>query len=104
MTEIVIQDGSPLTADDIALFGKLTDLESLQIFNCRSLNDEMAAQLAGLKNLTALALTNSVINDATVEMIAKSFPNLTDLDLSSNTNMTSGDAQGHLRAEQACSG
>jgi Leucine-rich repeat (LRR) protein len=48
----------------------------------------MASQLAGLKNLTTLALTNSVINDPTVEMIAKSFPNLTDLDLSSNTNMT----------------
>ena len=72
----------------MTLFGKLTDLEKLQIYNFRSLNDEMAAQLAGLSKLTSLALTNSVINDATVEMIAKSFPNLTDLDLSSNTNLT----------------
>jgi hypothetical protein len=48
----------------------------------------MAAHLAGLKNLTTLALTNSVINDPTVELIAKSFPKLIDLDLSSNTNLT----------------
>ena len=89
LTEIVVQDGSALSPDNIALFGKLTDLEKLQIYNFRSLNDEMAAQLAGLSKLTSLALTNSVINDPTVEMIAKSFPNLTDLDLSSNTNMTS---------------
>ena len=88
LTEIVIQDGSNLTADDLALFGKLSDLEKLQIFNCRTLNDEMAAKLSGLKGLTSLAMTNSVINDVTVEMIVKSFPNLLDLDLSSNTNMT----------------
>lgn len=90
LTEIVIQDGSVLSAEKIALFGKLTDLEKLQIFNFRDLNDEMASQLAGLKNLTTLALTNSVINDPTVEMIAKSFPKLTELDLSSNTNLTNG--------------
>ncbi len=90
LTEIVIQDGSNLTADDLALFGKLSDLEKLQIYNCRTLDGEMAAKLGGLKNLTTLALTNSVINDATVEMIVKSFPNLIELDLSSNTNMTNG--------------
>ena len=90
LTEIVIQDGSNLTAEDLALFGKLSDLEKLQIFNCRTLDDEMAAKLSGLKGLTSLAVTNSVINDATVEMIVKSFPNLIELDLSSNTNMTNG--------------
>ncbi len=89
LTEIVIGDGSNLTAEDIALFGKLTDLEKLQIIDCRMLNDEMAAQLSGLKGLTSLALVNTIINDVTVEMIVKSFPKLTDLDLSSNTNMTS---------------
>lgn len=88
LTEIVIQDGSNLTADDLALFGKLGDLEKLQIFNCRTLDHEMAAKLSSLKGLTSLALTNSVINDATVELIVKSFPNLIELDLSSNTNMT----------------
>jgi len=90
MTEIAIPDGSGLSAENIALFGRLSDLETLQILNYRSLNDEMASQLAGLENLTTLALTNSVIGDPTVELIAKSFPNLTNLDLSSNTNMTSG--------------
>src|SRR5258708_1094270 len=44
--------------------------------------------ISGLKELTSLALTNSVINDSTVDMIVKSFPNLIELDLSSNTNMT----------------
>jgi hypothetical protein len=90
LTEIVIQDGSNLTADDLVLFGKLSDLEKLQIFNCRTLNDEMVASLAGLKHLTALAVTNSAISNSAVETIVKSFPKLTDLDLSSNTNMTNG--------------
>lgn len=89
LTEIVIQDGSPLTADDITMLGKLSDLTKLQIFNCRTMNDEMAAQLLSLKGLKSLALTNTVITDATVEAIAKSLPGLTDLDLSSNTNMSS---------------
>ena len=89
LTEIVIRDGSNLSAADIALFGKLSDLESLQIFNFRDLNDEMAASLEGLKNLTTLAITNSLITDATVEMIARSFPGLKELDLSSNTLLTS---------------
>ena len=88
LTGIVISDGSALTPEHIGLFGKLTDLERLQIFNCRELNDEMAAHLSGLKNLTSLALTNSVIGDSTVQMIAESFPNLKELDLSSNTNIT----------------
>ena len=33
LTEIVIQDGSLLTSDDLTLFGRLTDLKKLQIFN-----------------------------------------------------------------------
>lgn len=90
LTEIVIQDGSSVNAEDLVLFGKLSDLTKLQIFNCRTLDDDMAAKLSGLKGLTSLALTNSTINDAAVEMIVKSFPNLIELDLSSNTNMTNG--------------
>lgn len=90
LTEIAIQDGSNLQSEDLALFGKLSDLKKLQIFNCRSLNDEMVSKLTGLKGLTSLALTNSVITDAAVETITQSFPNLTELDLSSNTNMTNG--------------
>ncbi len=90
LTEIVVQDGSTLTAEDIALFGQQTDLTKLQIFNFRSLDDAMVATLSGLPNLRSLALTNSVINDSSIELIAKSFPKLTDLDLSSNTNLTRG--------------
>ncbi len=90
MTEVVVRDGSVLSAENIALFGKLTDLETLQIYNFRDLNDDMVSQLTGLKTLTTLALTNSVIGDPAVETAVKSFPNLTDLDLSSNTNMTNG--------------
>lgn len=90
LNEIVIQDGSNLKSEDLALFGKLSDLKKLQIYNCRTLNDEMASKLDGLKALTTLAITNSAISDATVTMIVKSFPNLIELDLSSNTNMTNG--------------
>ena len=88
LTEITIQDGSILTADDIALFGRLSDLTKLQIYNCRTLNSEMVSLLKGLKELTSLALTNTVIDDTAVETIVKSFPKLTVLDLSSNANMS----------------
>lgn len=88
LTEINIKDGSFLASDDFALFGRLSDLKKLQIYNCRSLNSEMAAQISGLKELKSLALTNTVIDDAAVDMIVKSFPNLVDLDLSSNANMS----------------
>lgn len=88
LTEIVIRDGSPLSGENIALFGRLTDLEKLQVLNFRKLNDEMTSQLTGLKNLKVLALTNSVIGDPTVGTIAGSFPNLTELDLSSNSRLT----------------
>lgn len=91
LTEINIQDGSSVSKDEIELFAKLLDLEKLQIFNCRVLNDEMVEQLSSLSELNTLALTNTVINDAAVETIVKAFPKLLDLDLSSNTNM-SGDA------------
>lgn len=90
LVEISIQDGASVTAEDMALFAKLSDLRKLQIFNCRTLNDEMAAPVLGLKQLTSLAFTNSIISDATVAAIVKAFPNLTELDLSSNTNMTNG--------------
>lgn len=89
LTQLAIQDGSVLSADDFPLFGRLTDLKKLSIFNCRTLNNELASHLSGLQQLTTLKLTNSLINDAAVEMIVKSFPGLTELDLSSNANMSS---------------
>jgi len=88
LAEIAIEDGAELTADDVAIFGRLGGLRSLKILNCRVLNDEMVDQLTSLKNLDTLALTNSALTDAGVEKIVQSFPNLVELDLSSNTNMT----------------
>jgi Leucine-rich repeat (LRR) protein len=87
-TEIAIEDGAELTADDVALFGRLGDLRALRILNCRVLNDAMVGQLTGLGNLDTLALTNSAVTDAGVETIVQAFPNLIELDLSSNTNLT----------------
>ncbi len=89
LTEISILEGSNVSEADIALIGRLTDLQKLQIYNCRTLNSAMVAQLSGLKGLTSLALTNTIIDDAAVESIVKSFPNLVELDLSSNANMSS---------------
>jgi Leucine-rich repeat (LRR) protein len=88
LIEITIEDGAELTADDVALFGRLGDLRSLRILNCRILNDAMVARLTGLENLDTLALTNSGITDAGVEALVQTFPNLVELDLSSNTNLT----------------
>lgn len=88
LTEISIEDGAELTPEDVALIGRLDDLRLLRILNCRILNDEMVEKLSGLKNLDTLALTNSAITDAGVEKVVQSFPDLVDLDLSSNTNMT----------------
>ena len=48
----------------------------------------MVSQLTGLSHLSSLAITNSGITDAAVETIAASFPDLVELDLSSNTNLT----------------
>jgi Leucine-rich repeat (LRR) protein len=88
MAEITIEDGAELTADDIALFGRLGDLRALRIQNCRALDDAMVGRLTGLGKLDTLALTNSVITDAGVQTIVQAFPELVELDLSSNTNMT----------------
>ncbi|MFM9197249.1 MAG: hypothetical protein ACKOWG_16210, partial [Planctomycetia bacterium] len=45
-------------------------------------------QLTGLENLDTLALTNSAITDAGVETLVQAFPNVVEIDLSSNTNLT----------------
>ena len=88
LTEISIEDGADISADDVALFGRLLDLRSLKILNCRALNDAMVKQLAGLSGLDTLALTNSAITDEGVATLVQAFPSLVELDLSSNTNMT----------------
>lgn len=88
MTEILLADGAALTAEDVALFGRLTNLKKLQILNCRIFNDAMVGQLMGLGELDTLALTNSAITDVGVQQLVDAFPNLIELDLSSNTNLT----------------
>ncbi len=88
LTDISIPDGSALSATDITSFGGLTGLRKLQIYNCRGFDDDAAGSLAGLKGLRSLAITNSGLTDAGVATIVASFPELTDLDLSSNTNLT----------------
>ena len=88
LVEISIEDGADVTADDVALFGRLSDLRSLKILNCRALNDSMVGQLAGLESLDTLALTNSGITDDGVAALVQAFPHLVELDLSSNVNMT----------------
>ncbi len=88
VTAITIPDGSSITGDDIALFGRLGELQKLYVLNCRSLDDGMVASLAGLSGLRSLALTNTSMTDAAVETIVASFPRLVELDLSSNTGLT----------------
>jgi hypothetical protein len=88
VTAITIPDGSSITGEDIALFGRLGTLEKLHVLNCRSLDDGMVASLAGLSDLRSLALTNTSITDAAVKTIVESFPGLVELDLSSNTGLT----------------
>jgi hypothetical protein len=88
LTSITIPDASSVGGEDIALFGRLLGLTKLHILNCRSLDDEMVASLARLSSLRSLALTNTAITDSAVNTIAASFPELTELDLSSNTGLT----------------
>lgn len=89
VTELVITDGSSLTDADIDLISRLQDLKKLQILNCRMLNTELASKLFQLKSLKSLSLTNTVIDDDAVIGLVKAFPELTELDLSSNANMSS---------------
>jgi hypothetical protein len=86
--EIVIPDGSAVTAADAALFGRLTGLRKLHVFNCREFDDAMVESLEGLGALESLAITNSGIGDGGVETIVAAFPGLVELDLSSNVNLT----------------
>jgi hypothetical protein len=87
-TGIVIPDGAGVTDDDVALFARLDGLRKLHILDCRVFDDALVRRLAGLSRLESLAITNSRIGDAAVEVIASSFPGLVELDLSSNVNLT----------------
>ena len=88
LVEVSIQDGAAVTAADLAALGGVASLRRLAVQNCRMLNDAMVESLTALSQLESLAITNSAISDAAVQAIATSFPNLVELDLSSNTNLT----------------
>ena len=90
ITQVLFDDCSNVGEADVELIGGLSKLQKLQFENYRTLNDETVAKLAKLQNLTSLSITNTVITDATVDFIVSAFPKLTELDLSSNTNMTPG--------------
>lgn len=88
LTGITISDGSGVTADDLRLFGDLPGLQRLTILNCRTIDDAALEALGTRVPLRTLAVTNSAVTDAGVAWIAASFPELEELDLSSNTNLT----------------
>ena len=102
VTGIMIADGSGVAVGDLRLFGDLEGLTSLKILNCRTLDDSLLAAFGSRPPLRSLAVTNSAITDAGVAAIAAAFPDLEELDLSSNTNL-SGNAMksiaslGHLQ-------
>jgi hypothetical protein len=79
--------GGNLSAADARLFGELPRLTSLTILNSRSLDDTVLEAL-GSPPLRSLAVTNSAITDVGVATIAAVFPELEELDLSSNTNLS----------------
>lgn len=81
-------DSSALTGESFDLFGKQSDMETLEVSNFRELNDSMIDKLSDLKKLRKLKLTNSGLTDAGVRSIVQHFPELKDLDLSSNTLLT----------------
>ena len=88
LTGIAIADGSGLTVADVELFAGLPDLESLALLDCRTLDDAFVEPLCTAPRLRGLALTNSAITDAGVAALAVALPDLVELDLSSNTNLT----------------
>ena len=90
---ITFTDGSDLDSGAFEMFAQQGDLESLQVLNYRELTDADVASLAGLKKLRTLALTNSGISDAAVKTIVEAFPNLTSLNLASNSRLTDAAAR-----------
>jgi hypothetical protein len=97
---ITFTDGSGLGTDDFDLFAKQSDLESLSISGYRGLNDATVAKLTGLKKLKMLSLTNSGISNAAIKTIVESFPNLVNLDVSSNSRLTDAAAREIAKLQQ----
>ncbi|MGL4943811.1 MAG: hypothetical protein ACRC46_11555 [Thermoguttaceae bacterium] len=85
---IDVRDGSQLTAEAISLIANQKELTSLKIRSFRDMNHDMVLELKDLKKLTTLGISGSVIKDETVAFIVETFPELVELELSSNSNLT----------------
>lgn len=88
LVAIDVRDGSQLNADAIALIAQQKGVTSLKIKSFREMNHEMVTQFQGLTKLTTLGISGSLMKDETVTFIAATFPNLVELDVSSNSNLT----------------
>jgi len=97
---ITFVDGSELDEEAFDLFAQQTDLETLQISNCRDLNDAAVAKLRGLKKLKTLWLVNGVLSDASIKVIAESFPDLVNLDVSRNSKLSDASARDIAKLKQ----
>lgn len=73
------------TLEDMKLFGRLLDLESV-FFLGANFNDEYLAQLSELKKLKSVTVQNSDITVETLKMFA-TYPELTSLDLRRDLNL-----------------
>ena len=78
-------ESADTTVDDMKLFGRLYDLETV-FFLGAHFNDEYLAQLSELKKLKKITVQNSEITVETLKMFA-TYPELTSLDLRRNLNL-----------------
>ena len=78
-------ESADTTVDDMKLFGRLYDLETV-FFLGAHFNDEYLAQLSELKKLKKITVQNSEITVETLKMFA-TYPELTSLDLRCNLNL-----------------
>ena len=72
-------ESADATVEDMALFGKLLDLESISFLGA-NFNDEYLAQFKDLKKLTSITVQNSGITGASLETFA-AYPELKSLDI-----------------------
>lgn len=82
-------ESADATVEDMALFGRLYDLEKV-FFLGSNFNDEFLAQLSELKKLTTVTVQNSEITGETLKMFA-TYPELVSLDLRRNLNLENND-------------
>ncbi|MBR5243689.1 MAG: hypothetical protein IKW13_05590, partial [Thermoguttaceae bacterium] len=84
ITEINIESADA-TVEDMALFGRLYDLEKV-FFLGANFNDEFLAQLSELKKLKSITVQNSEITVETLKMFA-TYPELVSLNLRRNLQL-----------------